>query len=112
MDQHTYRIRERFPSPQAVPRLSISLAGNGAFPLSEEPVSRFKFTPLPLKERLDSLKLISLSSHQPKSPKQSQRGGQGGLKMDGMNRKQRCGHVSSALQPDPAPGRQAPELGG
>lgn len=36
------------------------------------------------------------------------KGDQGRLKIEGMNRKQRCGHVSSALQPDPAPGRQAP----
>lgn len=55
-------------------------------------------------------KLKFSSTQKSKTKLKGGRGGQGGLKMDGMNRKQRCGHVSSALQPDPAPGRQAPEL--
>lgn len=36
---------------------------------------------------------------------------QQGVKMEGMNRKLRCGHVPSALRPDPAPGRLAPRAG-
>lgn len=52
----------------------------------------------------------TLNSHHTKSPNQTKvMGGlQQGLKVEGMNRKQRCGHVSSALRPDPAPGRLAP----
>lgn len=50
---------------------------------------------------------LKFSSTQ-KSKTKLKRGGSTGTEMDGMNRKQRCGHVSSALQADPAPGRQAP----